>query len=344
VNAPPLPTGSSPGSGSGGTSGSTSGIAAGAPLAGLEFALIGPGRVGASLALWAVAAGARCASVAGRAGAHAASELATRLGAAVADSVELAAREAKLVLVAVPDAAIGEVARRLAARRQATAVALHVSGAYGAAILEPLARAGWRTGSFHPLRAFPRVEPDLAAAAGTFFALDGDAEARSLGRRLAEAFGGTSAVVADAARPLYHWAASLAAGGVVTLLATAVEVGRRLGLPDAALAGYGRLATGALDAATAPGAGDSPDPAAAITGPVARGDRETVERHLTALTAQAPDLLPLEIELARATLARRAERQPPDAAQRQLAERLARPDLLDRAKVRVLASDRPHPA
>ena len=340
MNPSPLPPGSS------------SGTAALSPLAGLDFALIGPGRVGASLALWAVAAGARCASVAGRAGARAATELAARLGAAVADPAELAAREAKLVLVAVPDAAIGEVARRLASRRQGAAVALHVSGAYGAAILEPLARAGWRTGSFHPLRAFPAVEPELAAAAGTFFALDGDAEARALGRRFAEAFGGTSAVVADAERPLYHWAASLAAGGVVTLLATAVEVGRRLGLPDAALAGYGRLATGALEAATASrstseSASESRrafDPASAITGPVARGDRETVERHLTALTAHAPDLLPLEIELARATLARRAERQPPDAAQRQLAERLARPDLLDRAKVRVLASGRPHSA
>jgi predicted short-subunit dehydrogenase-like oxidoreductase (DUF2520 family) len=271
-------------------------------------------------------------------------ELAARLGAAVADPAELAAREAKLVLVAVPDAVIGEVARRLAARRQGAAVALHVSGAHGAAILEPLARAGWRTGSFHPLRAFPAVEPDLAAAAGTFFALDGDAEARAAGRRLAEAFGGSSAVVADAERPLYHWAASLAAGGVVTLLATAVEVGRRLGLPAAALAGYGRLAQGALEAALTAPPGAAPDPAGAITGPVARGDRETVERHLTALTAHAPDLLPLEVELARATLARRAERQPPDAAQSQLAERLARPDLLDRAKVRVLTSGRPHSA
>ncbi len=309
------------------------------PLAGLEFALVGPGKVGASLALWAAARGAHCLSVAGRPGTSKAKELAHELGAEPCDSVQLAATDARLVLLAVPDPLIADLARRLAARRSAHGIALHVSGAYGAEILEPLARAGWRTGSFHPLRAFPAVEPEVEHAAGTFFALDGDAEARALGRRLAEAFGGTSAVVAGAQRPLYHWAASLAAGGAVTLLATAVAVGRRLGLPDAALAGYGRLAEGALAAAVA-----SSDPALAITGPVARGDLDTVERHLSALASAAPDLLPLALELARATLARRAERETPDSARKGLAERLARADLLDRPKERVLTSSRPHTA
>jgi len=311
----------------------------GTPLAGLDFALVGPGKVGTSLALWASAKGARCLSVAGRPGTHRAAELARQLGAEACDAVQLAAGDARLVLLAVPDPQIADVARRLAARRSAHGIALHVSGAHGAEILEPLSRSGWRTGSLHPLRAFPAIEPEVAHAAGTFFALDGDAEARALGRRLAEAFGGTSAVVEGAQRPLYHWAASLAAGGAVTLLATAMAVGRRLGLPDSALSGYGRLAEGAIATALA-----SPDPALAITGPVARGDRETVERHLDALGAAAPDLLPLAVELARATLARRAERETPDAARKGLAERLSRADLLDRPKERVLTSRGPRPA
>ncbi|MCM2269231.1 MAG: DUF2520 domain-containing protein [Thermoanaerobaculia bacterium] len=308
------------------------------PLAGLEFALVGPGRVGTSLALWAVARGARCLSVAGSAGSGHAGELATRLGARVADAGELADTGARLVWIAVPDGRIGEVARRLAGRRR-LGVALHVSGALGASVLAPLAASGCRTGSFHPSRAFATVEPSVEAAAGTFFALDGDAEARALGRRLALAFGGDSAVVAEAQRPLYHWAATLAAGGVVTLLATARAAGARLGLPAAALAGYGALARGALDAALA-----ADDPATAITGPAARGEIETVEGHLTALARDAPDLLPLAIELARATLARCAAAGPLDAAQQRLADRLARQDLLDRVKERVLTSTRPMPA
>lgn len=307
------------------------------PLDGLAFALVGPGRVGSSLALWAVARGARCLTVAGRAGSEAARHLAERLGARVDGAAQLAAPEAALVLLAVPDPQLPEVVRRLPAPGRSHAVALHVSGAFGAAVLQPLGRTGWRTGSFHPLRAFPAVEPDLARAAGTFFALDGDAEARALGRRLADAFGGTSAVVGDAERPLYHFAATLAAGGVVTLLATAVALGRRIGLPEAALSGYAQLARGALAAAER-------DPAAAITGPVARGDLDTVERHLAALAAAAPEFLPLALELARATLDRLAERAPPDAGRLALADRLARADLLDRPKDRVLTSGRPRPA
>jgi predicted short-subunit dehydrogenase-like oxidoreductase (DUF2520 family) len=307
------------------------------PLAGLDFALIGPGRVGASLALWAVERGARCLSVAGRAGSPRAAELAARLDATVAGASELAASAARLLLVAVPDREIAEVARRLAGRR--LGVALHVSGASGASALEPLAASGCRTGSFHPLRAFPAVEESVERAAGTFYALDGDAEARAMGRRLAQAFGGESAVVGEAQRPLYHWAATLAAGGVVTLVATARAVGTRLGLPPAALAGYGELARGALDAALA-----APDPAAAITGPAARGEAETIDAHLRALAEHAPDLLPLAVDLTRAALARCAERGPLDAAQARLAERLAQRDLLDRLKERVLTSTRPMPA
>ena len=294
--------------------------------------------MGSSLALWAVECGARCLSVAGSAGSRQAAALATRIGARTADSSELAAAEARLVLIAVPDGRIADVARRLAGRHR-LGIVLHVSGSLGASVLEPLASSGCRTGGFHPLRAFPEVEASVERAAGTFFALDGDAEARALGRRLAQAFGGESAVVGEAQRPLYHWAATLAAGGVVTLLASARSLGTRLGLPAAALAGYGELARGALASALA-----GTDPGRAITGPAARGEAETVETHLRALAETAPDLLPMAIELARATLARCAEVAPLDAAQKRLAERLTREDLLDRAKERVLTSTRPNPA
>jgi predicted short-subunit dehydrogenase-like oxidoreductase (DUF2520 family) len=306
------------------------------PLADLTFALVGPGRVGSSLAHWAVDAGARCLSVAGTPGSARAVELAEQLGAPVADTVELAAPEARWVWIATPDARIHEVARRLASRRRHGA-ALHVSGALGASALGALAAAGCRVGAFHPLRAFPAVEE--RPAPGTFYALDGDPEARALGRRLAHAFGGECGVVGDEQRALYHWAATLAAGGVVTLLATAHTVGRQLGLPEAALRGYGELARGALAGALASG-----EPRDAITGPASRGDLETVEGHLAALAARAPELVPLAVELVRATLLRYAEAGPLDPAQKRLAERLAREDLLDRPKDRVLASTRPKPA
>lgn len=305
------------------------------PLDGLAFALVGPGRVGTSLGEWARAAGAVCRAVAGRGRSADLSALANRWQAVATTTALWDAPDVDLVLIAVPDAAISEVARRLAGRVR-SGVVLHTAGALGPSVLAPLAATGLPVGCLHPLRAFPAVEPDAAAARGTFYALDGDAQARTLGRRLAEALGGEAAVVAEAVRPVYHLAASLAAGGVATLYASAIALARAGGVPSAAFPGYARLAAGALDAATA-----APDPADAITGPAVRGDLETVERQLAALRAVAPSLVPLAIAVARAALERRAERGPLSAAQKALAERLERPDLLDRPRDPVLTSDSP---
>ena len=74
--------------------------------------------------------------------------------------------------------------------------------------------------------------------------MDGDPEARDLAFRLAAAWGAEAAEVPAAARPLYHFAATLAAGGVVTLLAAAEEIAERLGLPEAVTRGYLELCTG----------------------------------------------------------------------------------------------------
>lgn len=254
--------------------------AATSPLAGLSFCLVGPGRVGASLASWAVARGARLEAVAGRR-IEAAEELAARLGGRAAALEEIESAGAGLLLVAVADGALAEVAERLARRPQAR-VALHTSGALGASALAPLARAGSETGTLHPLRAFPRPLPDPAAAAGTFFALDGAPAARELGARLAAAFGGTSGVVPEAARELYHLAASVAAGGAATLVAAAAELARGLGLPAEVVRGYLGLARGALGE-LAREAERYPELGPAITGPVARGDFATFVRELESL-------------------------------------------------------------
>jgi predicted short-subunit dehydrogenase-like oxidoreductase (DUF2520 family) len=304
------------------------------PLASLRFALVGPGRVGESLAHWLVALGADCVAVAGRLGSAPARETARRLGAPATTSADFESAPAHLTLIAVPDGALPEVARHLAGRVHG--VALHVSGALGASVLAPIQAAGSAIGTFHPLRAFPAVETDPERGRGIFYALDGDPEARALGRRLAEALGGRAAVVPEPVRVLYHLAASIAAGGVATVVASANALARAAGVPDAALSGYGELARGALEAALA-----APDPATAITGPAARGDLEAVERQLAALDEVAPEFRALVVALAREALARSAERTPPTAAQKALAQRLSKPEVLDRSKDRVLVSRSP---
>lgn len=274
------------------------------PLAGVRFSLVGAGRVGSSLAHWAVAAGAVAIAVAGRRASGGGGRLASELGARWTEPEALGSAGEELLLVAVPDPTLDGVATMLAARRQAR-VALHTSGSRGAEALEPLAASGTAVGSLHPLKAFPRALPHLSAARGTCFAIDGAPAASELARRLARAFGGRAVEVDGELRLLYHFGATLAAGGVTTLLAAAGELAARLGLPPEVVAGYGELARGALDAARG-----AADPADAITGPVARQDRATVERQLTALSTSAPELLPLAVAIAREGLRQRRRRDP----------------------------------
>jgi predicted short-subunit dehydrogenase-like oxidoreductase (DUF2520 family) len=151
------------------------------------------------------------------------------------------------------------------------------------------------------LKAFPKPLPDPAEARGVFFAIDGDPEAQELAGRMVAAWDGISAEVPPEARPLYHFAATLAAGGVTTLLSAASEIAGRLGLPEAVARGYVELARGAVAAAGQ--ALDAGRPlASAITGPAARGDRETLERHLEALGQMIPGKLPLAMFMALETL------------------------------------------
>ena len=256
------------------------------PLEGLRFSLAGPGRVGSSLAAWLTATGAEQVAVSGR-----------REGHIPLDALETAGQD--LLLIAVPDSALEEVAAELARRPQAR-VALHTSGSRDASVLAPLRAGGSAVGSLHPLKALPQPLPDPAEARGVFFAVDGDAPARDLAVRLAEAWGGVAAEVPPESRALYHFAATLAAGGVVTLLATASEIAGRLGLPAEVTRGYLELCRGALNAAAR--TLDAGHPLSeAITGPAARGDEETLKRHFDALRSLDPERLPLAEVLARET-------------------------------------------
>ncbi len=275
-------------------------------LSGLSFSLAGPGRVGSSLAGWLAAAGARQVAAAGRAG---------------LDGLATAGQD--LLLVAVADAALPGVAATLARRPQA-AVALHTSGSLDAAVLAPLREAGVAVGSLHPLKAFPHPLPDPEQARGVFFAVDGDPAAQELACRIVRAWGGVAAEVPAAARPLYHLAASLAAGGVVTLLAAAEEIAQRLGLPGEVTRGYLELCRGALAAALdAHAAGDPLG--ASLTGPAARGDRATVARQLAALAELAPEKTGLVRDLARETLRQRERAVPLEPGHRELLAELDPP-------------------
>lgn len=299
----------------------------GGPLGALSFSLVGPGRVGTSLAAWLTSSGARLNQVAGHEGnagepAFGALELAARLGGQAVRLDEMETSRDDLLLVAVSDGALPAVALALGRREQA-GVALHTAGALPASALSALSAhagkgGGTSIGSFHPLKAFPRPLTDLAEAAGVVFGADGDPAAVAIAERIAAAWGAKVVVVPPESRRLYHFAASLAAGGVVTLLAMACELGGRLGLPAAVSEGYLELARGALDNV------EPARPEAAITGPVARGDAAVVAAAFEELRGAAPDLVTAALAVARETL-RQVQRNPSsNSAYEELNEALER--------------------
>ncbi|MFL5679185.1 MAG: Rossmann-like and DUF2520 domain-containing protein [Chloroflexota bacterium] len=207
--------------------------------------------------------------------------------------------EVELVILAVPDDAIARVAGSL--RLYSGQALVHTSGALGAEVLAPAMAAGTQIGAFHPLVAFADVERAVAALHGATVAIEGDDQLASLLAEMAEAIGAQPVRLARGSKAAYHAAAVLAAGGFVALLDAIAELGRVAGLDEAgSLAIYGPLLEGTLGNARALGIRN------ALTGPITRGDRGTLESHLAALRAHAPGVLPLyraaadrEIDLAR---------------------------------------------
>jgi predicted short-subunit dehydrogenase-like oxidoreductase (DUF2520 family) len=200
--------------------------------------------------------------------------------------------EVELIILAVPDDAIAPLAATL--RMYSGQAMIHTSGALGAEVLAPAMAAGTQVGSFHPLVAFADTERAVAALHGATIAIEADDQLASMLGAMAEAIGATAVRLAPGAKAAYHAAAVLAAGGFVALLDAIAELGRVAGLDEAgSLAIYGGLIEGTLGNARALGI------AAALTGPITRGDLGTLRAHLDALRAHAPDAMALYVAAAR---------------------------------------------
>jgi len=209
---------------------------------------------------------------------------------AFADATPLV-EEVELIVLAVPDDAIRAVAGSL--HMYSGQAMIHTSGLLGAEGLASAMAAGTQVGSFHPLVAFADLERAVAALHGATIAIEGDDQLLDLLARMAEALGGTPVRLAPGAKPAYHAAAMLAAGGFDALLDAIAELGRVAGLDEAgSLAIYGPLIEQTLGNARTLGI------AAALTGPMTRGDRGTVVAHLAALRAHAPGAIPVYRALA----------------------------------------------
>ena len=206
-----------------------------------------------------------------------------RVGSAVSArlderGVDVGAREPELVLLCVPDTAIGGVAREIAPGPWIA----HVSGATPLAALDPHTR---RFG-LHPLQTFTRSRgPEQLDGAWAALTAETD-EARAVGLELAGTLGLRPFELADADRTLYHAGASIASNFLVTLHRIASQLFRDAGAPPEGLV---PLMTRTIE-------NDFE-----LTGPISRGDWATVDAHVAAIRAREPQLEPLYLALAEAT-------------------------------------------
>jgi predicted short-subunit dehydrogenase-like oxidoreductase (DUF2520 family) len=216
-----------------------------------SLTLVGPGRAGRSLASALLDSGCELRRVLGR-----------------GDDLRHAAEGVDVVVIATPDAAVGSVARAI--DPVDTTAVLHLSGALGLDVLAPHRRRA----SLHPLVPLPSPEVGrVRLRSGVTFATAGDPVARHLGLAL----GGRCLEVPEDQRAAYHAAACIAANHLVGLLGQVARVAAPTGVP---LDAFVALAHAALT-----DVGDL-GPHDALTGPAARGDVDTLERHRRAL---APD-------------------------------------------------------
>ena len=212
----------------------------------------------------------------GRAGTALAGRLAER-GLTVNTGREPLA-DADLVLLAVPDAAIAEVAQQVPIGPWLA----HVSGATSLQALEPHTRRF----SLHPLQTLSR-ERGPEQLDGAWAAVTAETEeAQAVAGWLADALGLHPFDLDDADKPLYHAGAAMASNFLVTLHQAAVRLLEESHAPPEALL--------PLMARTI-------ENGFVLTGPISRGDWSTVEAHLRALEQRAPDLVPLYRALAEAT-------------------------------------------
>jgi len=275
----------------------------------LTVNIVGPGRVGRSLGrLIASSTGFRVIGIAGPAHLD---EAAIFIGCEKAANTLAELEPADLWLLAVPDDAIINVADELADSRgiiAGTAVA-HCSGAYPSELLAPLRSRGASIGSLHPVYSFAHPARAVAGFAGTLCAIEGDQTTCALLEKLVITIGGQPFRLAPGSKSAYHAALCIASNYLVVLTHLARQSAALAGLDSAqSLPLITGLMRQTLDNVAALG------PEAALTGPILRGDVQTVAAHLQALTTQ-PELAGYYRELGQATLLWAADRLPPESVQ-----------------------------
>lgn len=213
-------------------------------------------------------------------------------------------RKADVVFLTTPDGVIESVCESISRQDGflTEAIVLHCSGAHASTILSSSRESGASIGSMHPLQSFASVDFSQNPFKGIRIAIEGDAKAVSAAVQMAMDLESLPLRIVTEGKPLYHASAVVASNFLVTLMGVAFRLIQQAGVPpEEAFAVLKPLIEGTLSNIDRVGVHQ------ALTGPVVRGDVQTVETHIQAIGRTMPELLPFYTCLVQYTAAQAAE-------------------------------------
>ncbi len=250
----------------------------------LKIGFIGAGTVGTALAVLLSRNGYRVIGVSSRSQTSAENLAKAVDGCRVLNSNQDIADIAELAFITTPDNTIGRIASQVKWHNKQSVV--HCSGADSTDILEPARKSGAMVGGFHPLQTFASVKQAIENIPGSTFAVEAEEPLLSTLKDVATALGGHWIELKASDKVVYHVAAVFACNYLVTLVKLATDLWQTFSIPpDQATKALLPLIRGTIHNIDTIGIPQC------LTGPIARGDTDTIKKHLEALKKKAPALL-----------------------------------------------------
>jgi len=261
----------------------------------LKLGFIGAGTVGTALAARLAGRGYPVVAVSSLSRASAQKLAQAASGCRVFDNGQAVADNAELIFITTPDDAIASVVSEVNWHPGQSVV--HCSGADSTDILQSAKEAGAKVGAFHPLQTFASPRQAMENIPGSTFALEAEEPLLGTLKNMAAALDGNWVELKAKDKVLYHAAAVFACNYMVTLVKLATDLWQTFDVPqEKATKALVPLLRGTLHNIETIGIPQC------LTGPIARGDIGTINKHLDALQAAAPHLLSTYRELGRQTI------------------------------------------
>ena len=255
-----------------------------------SFVIVGCGRVGTALAIFLTRAGYPSAGFASK------SISSARHVADIVHSDHFSdvpwdiTRHADVVFITTPDSAIKDTCNTISQNTgfADNAVVMHCSGALASSVLSSAKTCGAWIGSMHPLQSFAAAGHKTNPFQGINVSLEGEGPAVNIAKTIVTDLGGTVVTILTEAKTLYHASAVVASNYLVTLLDLAIRLIEEAGINRREAFNLLKpLIDGTLSNIKKVGIHK------ALTGPIARGDIKTVEKHIEEIGSKRPELLPL---------------------------------------------------